>query len=493
MATQTPTPTATSTATVTATATTTSTAVPTGTRSATSTASATPTSSATSTPSRTPTTTSTATNSPTAIPTPTPSATPSLTPTPTPTPTCGLTFRERERDGVDDLTDAGATVDGLDGARSVAVSPDGACVYGAGYNENKVAVFSRVALGPDFGKLVFAQQVTNNTLGITDMKGPSALTVSPDGNNLYVASFLGDSITVFTLNPATCRLTFLERQKNNLSGVTGLNGPRSIAVSPDNAQVYVAAYQNNVTGNSAIVFDRNITTGSLAFREREQDGVDDLSDACPTVDGLDGANGVAVSPDAEHVYVTGSQDYAVAVFRRDSNSSSPTYGRLCFIASHFNNTNNIVGLRQPSSVVVSPDNKHVYVSTDLDDSVLAFSRDTSPSSATYGQLTFIEREQDGVDDLSDPGTTVNGLDGATSVTISPNGLCAYATGDNDNAIAVFSRDAATGRLSYVEAQIDGANGVDGLYRASWNVVSPDGAHVYAAGFQDDALAAFKVN
>ena len=89
-----------------------------------------------------------------------------------------------------------------------------------------------------------------------------------------------------------------------------------------------------------------------------------------------------------------------------------------------------------------------------------------------------------------PSATVDGLNGALSVTVSPDGKHLYAAGQSDDAVAVFSRDSTTGALTFVEVQRDGVGGVDGLLEAHWVTVSPDGKHLYAAGQLDDAVAVF---
>ncbi len=85
---------------------------------------------------------------------------------------------------------------------------------------------------------------------------------------------------------------------------------------------------------------------------------------------------------------------------------------------------------------------------------------------------------------------VDGLFGARSVTVSPDGAHVYAAGVSDDAVAVFSRDPGTGALTFVEGLRDGGDGVAGLFGAFSVTVSPDGAHVYAAGQFDNAVAVF---
>ena len=47
---------------------------------------------------------------------------------------------------------------------------------------------------------------------------------------------------------------------------------------------------------------------------------------------------------------------------------------------------------------------------------------------------------------------VKGLGGVSGLTVSPDGQYLYGVGATDNAIAVFQRDPATGRLTYMESR-----------------------------------------
>src|SRR2546422_779975 len=106
---------------------------------------------------------------------------------------------------------------------------------------------------------------------------------------------------------------------------------------------------------------------------------------------------------------------------------------------------------------------------------------TGPTASSY--LRFLEVQRNG-------SGGVTGLNGATAVTVSPDGKHAYAAGELDDALAVFDRDSASGALTFVEMQKQAVAGVDGLTGAHGVVVSPDGAHVYVASKVADALAVF---
>src|SRR5262245_58540147 len=63
--------------------------------------------------------------------------------------------------------------------------------------------------------------------------------------------------------------------------------------------------------------------------------------------------------------------------------------------------------------------------------------------------------KNGVDDL-------NALDVPRWVAISPDGAHVYVASEDDSAVSVFARNAATGALTFVERQRDGVGGVDGI-------------------------------
>lgn len=154
---------------------------------------------------------------------------------------------------------------------------------------------------------------------------------------------------------------------------------------------------------------------------------------------------------------------------------------LEFIEAQREGINGVTGLAGVLAVVVSPDGHQVYAAGGNDDAVDVFQRDPAT-----GALTLSQTLKEGVDG-------VNGLAFASALAISPDGIHLYVAGTNDNAVAVFTHDATTGALTFVEAQKNGIAGVEGLNHASAVAVSPDGSYVYAAGQVDDAVAVFRRN
>lgn len=314
--------------------------------------------------------------------------------------TGALTFVEVLRDGMNG-------VDGLDSAYLAAVSPDGAHVYVAGFDDDSVAAFRR---NPGTGALSFLEVQRDGEPGVDGLDGAVSVVVSPDGAHVYVAAATDDALAVFSRSAMTGLLTFVEFYRDGVEGVDGLENARSVAISSDGSDVYVAS-----NGEDAIaVFNRDASTGALTFVEVQRDGQGG-------VDGLDGVSGVTVSPDDLDVYGAAVSDSAVPVFARDAAT-----GALTFTEREREGSGGVVGLRGALTVAVSPNGQRVYAGGVLSDAVVVFARD-----AASGELEYLEVYEDGVDG-------VDGLEGVNHVTLSPDGRNLYAGAFADDAVAVFA-------------------------------------------------------
>src|SRR5437867_3646496 len=304
----------------------------------------------------------------------------------------------------------------------------------------------QAAAGPTASSyLRFLEVELNGTGSVTGLGGATGVAVSPDGRNIYAAGEVDDALAVFHRDSATGALTFVEMQKEAVGGVDGLTDAYGVAVSPDGASVYVASKR----GDALAVFSRDAVSGALTFVQAKLDGKG-------PVNGLDGAEGIAISPDGAYVYVAGRNDDSLAVFSRDAATGALTY------------------------VQIQADGANLYVAGGYDDALVVFGRNPET-----GMLAYLQKLEDGVGG-------VNGLNGADAVAVSPDGTHVLVTGSVDDALAVFQRDAATGTLTYVDRLRDGIAGVDGLHSAQALAISPDGASVYATGSADNAVAVFHV-
>lgn len=260
-------------------------------------------------------------------------------------------------------------------------------------------------------------------------------------------------------------IDFLDAEFDGVGGVDGLLGADAVAVSPDGKHVYGAAAFE--AGIS--VFSRDRKTGGLSFVEAQFDGSGGVS-------GISSPVWISVSPDGANVYVSGFSAASIAVFERDRSS-----GALSFVEAETDGVGGVDGLGGTFGHAVSRDGRHVYVTGLLDSAVAIFERDHST-----GALDFVSAVFDGVGG-------VDGIGGARSVALDPSGRHVYVAGLFDSAVAVFERDRATGELTFIEAKFDGTGGVDGLALATSVVLSPSGQRVYVTSFIDSAVAVFDRN
>ena len=362
--------------------------------------------------------------------------------------TGALTFVQAMPDG---------SPNGLGGANAVAVSPDGAHVYVAAGGDDDVVVFSRDNVT---GLLTLVE--TESLVDAND------IALSPDGAHAYVTSY-PDRLTVYSRNAGTGALTFEQALVDGAGGITAMNRPVAVAVTSDGAHVYVGAYYDS----AVVVFSRNAGTGQLTLVEEKVNNVGGTF-------GLGDLNGLAASPDGTNIYVTtGYIAYypsALTVFSRNAGTGALTQ------IQHM--TTDL----PPSLLVLSPDGEHLYGGIGdayygRGDRVSVYARDGGTGTLTR------ERDLDVADGIGG----INGLDDVSALAFSPDGAHLYVAASTDSTITVFSRNATTGALTLVEEQTDGVGGVDGLNRVNDVVVSPDGAYLYASGYNDQAVSVFARN
>src|SRR5262245_10571889 len=359
-------------------------------------------------------------------------------------------------------SDGNGGFDALDGARGIAVSPDGKHVYLAADKENAVSVYDR---DPSTGAMTQIQVLRDGEDGGPGLAGARGVTLSGDGLFVYVAAGVDDALTVFSRDPATGLLSFVQVVEDNAAGVNGLDGAASIAITSDGTSLYVAGSVDKAVS----VYRGNPVTGLVSFQEIHREGV-------AGVTGTDHARTVAISPDGQNVYSAGSAYDSIAVFRRDAST-----GSLMFVEVQHDGAGGVDGLDGARGVAVSPDGLNLYVTGSIDDKMAVFRRDPAT-----GALTFLAVYKD------DDGE-IDGLNGGWAVTVSGDGTRVYVVANVDDALAVFRRDPATGLLTFLEVRRNGIGGVSGLNGARAVAVSPDGASIYVCGFVSDAVAVFKNN
>jgi DNA-binding beta-propeller fold protein YncE len=194
---------------------------------------------------------------------------------------------------------------------AIAISPDGAHLYVAGFDTqtSQVDQLAILARNAETGLLDPAGSVTSETGGTEDLSGIVSLTVSPDGAFLYVITTNSHGILVFARDAQTGAL-----------GVPPLVidmtvAPTKIVISSDGAHAYVLS----ASEEELRIYSRSSETGDLTL-------LDTLSQLVFTVEDAPSYHlDVAISPDGGSVEVTSAPEDTITVFTRDAGSGALTF------------------------------------------------------------------------------------------------------------------------------------------------------------------------
>jgi DNA-binding beta-propeller fold protein YncE len=332
----------------------------------------------------------------------------------------------------------------------------------------------------------------------TGLANAYSVTISPDGRNAYVASAGSNAVAIFdrgadgtlTQKPAAGGCISDSVNAPCVDG-TGLAGAYSVTVSPDGKNAYVAS----AISDSVAIFDR-AADGTLTQKPGAPGCISDSGAPPPCIDvsGLDQPTGVTISPDGASAYVASNVSDAVAVFDRAADGTLTQKLGTAACISQTGVAPCVAGkaLDGARTVTVSPDGKSAYVASDASDAVAVFDR------AANGTLTQKPGPAGCISETgAGPCADATGVDGAFSVTVSPDGRNAYVASTASNAVAVFDRG-ADGTLTQKPgpaaciSDAGAAPCVDGtaLTNASSVTVSPDGKSAYVASTGANAVAAF---
>ena len=336
------------------------------------------------------------------------------------------------------------------------------------------------------------------------VEGATAIAISPDGRNVYVAAPATQSLAVFTRDPATGALT--EQGCFTLWAAggdpqcvrvpRGLSNPVAITVSGDGRSVYVANLTDEVT-----VFARDPKSGALSQPPTQPCVGSWMLPGCP---GGSTALGVAtdvVSVDRD-VYVAASSDQAIGELRRDPATSilSQPAGRPACISrdgmassttgKEADCTHAGLAFKQPTALALTPAatsllavdrGGHALWTLPRDPAgVLAMPSCVSPVAGACGV------------------PAVHGMQAPFDVAVAADDV--YVTSADPGSIAAL-RSAPSGALRqtasgarYACVTNDGSDGcVQGraLAGAESVVVAPDGRYVYVAAVLAGAIDTFE--
>ena len=394
------------------------------------------------------------------------------------------------------------------GSNALAISPGARNLYVASSKSNTIVIFKR---NPRSGTLSQRSGAggciaANGAAGCATALGldhPNSVAVSPDGNNVYATSLASNTVAIFSRDPSTGALT----QATDGSGcvanaatfgcATGraLEGPDVVTVSPDGKNVYVGSF----IGNAVAVFARDPSTGALTQPTGASGCLANTpTEGCATGFALAAPEGMAISDDGNNVYVATAVSNALVVLRRDPSTGAliqATDGTGCIVDAELTGCTTGTQLGGANAVAVSPDDRDVYVTSLLSNSLTSFTR-----TATTGQLTQQTGTSACVIYVLAVGCSLGrALSAPEGVAVSPDGASVYTAAFDSNALGVFDRDTDSGALiqksgragCLTTSKVPDCRRARALLQVSSVIVSPDGRYLYSAAFASNAVGVFK--
>jgi 6-phosphogluconolactonase (cycloisomerase 2 family) len=368
---------------------------------------------------------------------------------------------------------------------------------------------------PD-GDLTFISYSGRNYFdqGFNVMRSPAFMLLSPDSSYLYVSALSSNNIVVFSIDYDAGALNFVQAVRD--SGYTGadnrlLTSPYHLALSPNGNHLYVCGYgedgmavlsrsattgmltylpANNITGyysgdmrftaipadkknlylsdcggSSIIAFNRNITTGELTpFAKYTYSSVP----TDPTYQVTRSATDLVISPDDKNLYVSTQTYKRISVYSRDLTTGALTFVQTDSAAPAPNSMATVF------SLMMSPDGKHIYVGDIANMALYLFSRN-----AADGRVTFVAKYPDS--------TLINqNLKSPYFGTFNSTGAYLYVPAYGSRAVTVFSRNATDGTLTCIQSVVDTVN----LLSPTFARLSSDNNFLYVTAYTTKAINVF---
>lgn len=236
------------------------------------------------------------------------------------------------------------------------------------------------------------------------MKGVGALTLSPEGNQLYAVASASHAIDVFTqighegLTETGCLLS--AAPPGMCTSSQFMSSPTQLAISPDGRNAYVA--DASPRGGKIDTLSRNASNGQLTAtgcvdylpppvkpepgeeeheEEPAQEAEKEPTDPCTSVPGLESVGTIAISADGSQLYAFGAT--SAVGFARDPNT-----GALSEMACASNadpRCSSLPDLSGVQAAAVSPNGRDVYVVTTNSKALLAFGVGASVTSTAAAE------------------------------------------------------------------------------------------------------------
>jgi len=257
-----------------------------------------------------------------------------------------------------------STIYGLEGAVSLVVSSDGRRIYVVSYYDSALAIFEQDDQGTyQFKRAirdglpydeVFSDKESIKTKDKLGLLGAYDIAITTDNSQLFIASVASNAVTIFDIDTKG-DVVFNHVIRDSDDNEYGLGGAVNVTITPNDSQVMIAGYNEN----AITIFNRN-TTGVLKHSQTLINGKEGVKN-------MISPQGLATSPDGKYLYAACGEGNAIIVFARNDQ------GRYSYIQS-ISNSDDTSGLGGAGYVTTSPDGTHVFVASESDNVVVTLAK-----------------------------------------------------------------------------------------------------------------------
>jgi 6-phosphogluconolactonase len=284
-------------------------------------------------------------------------------------------------------------------------------VYFGSHGSGPHIGFSLAHFDTETGKLTEA-------VFLEEAVAPAYFIIRPDGRRLYTCnSFPGSSVSAYAIDPATAKLTLLNRQPS------GGGDPSYVSLDPSGRYLMVANY----LGGSAAVFALR-RDGSIGRRTAFVQHVGASLD--PNDPRHAHAHSIRFDPSHRFVLLADLGLDKIFVYRLNPKTGALTPNDPPFAT--------VAPGSGPRHIAFDPRDRYVYAINQTANSIVGFGWDSNRGILT--QFETVSTLQKGF----------KGENTGSEILMHPSGKFLYATNRGNNSVAVFSVQADTGRLTPVQ-------------------------------------------
>ena len=341
------------------------------------------------------------------------------------------------------------------------------------------------------------------------LNGARSAAVSGDGTLLFVTAHFGNTLSVWRINAEAGTLTQNRvyqggiRETNGLFGVADIvvsNGLLFVTAESDNTLgVWRVNAEAGTLSQTALYQDSDV----------DEMDFDYISEVDGRFGGLIGVQGATVSGDGALLFVTSPAADALSVWRVNAEAGTLSQTALYQGNRVRENRRiaevdgRVDGLRGANDLAVSGDGALLFVTGRLNNALSVWR--VNAEAGTLSQTALYQDSELDETDFSyirEVDGRFDGLNGARSVAVSGDGALLFVTGQFSDALSVWRVNAEAGTLSqtavYQDKDTSGGNfidnvdgRVDGLDWA-WGV-AVSGDLLFVTADQDNALSVWQIN